>query len=161
MNKNKGFNIIEVAMSIMIVSIAIIMMVGIYTNIIKAQAKGIGKTVASSVAERIMQNIIANQISTIKATIKAHTAKNTTIDTPNNYKYELIGKDIINSNTYYYYTKIYPIGGKYFNETNILQVDVVVYYDLKEDITEEEIKNITDEKNSVRFSRLITFSDDD
>lgn len=152
MNKNKGFNIIEVAMSIMVISIAILMIMAIYTSIIKTQAKGVGKTVASSVAERIMQDIIANQIPTIKAKVKQNLATN--------YKYELTGKDIVNDNTYYYYSKIYPIGGTYFDDTNILQVDVVVFYELSDNITEEQIKTMTD-KNSVKFSRLITFSDDD
>ena len=49
MNKNRGFNIIEVAMSIMVISIAILMITAIYTNIIQAQAKGIGKTTIAKI----------------------------------------------------------------------------------------------------------------
>ena len=149
MNKNKGINIIELAMSIMIVSIAILMIIGIYTNIIRALAKGIGKTVASPVAERIMQDIANNKISEIKKKIDMNSE---TTD----YKYELIGKDIINDNIYYYYSTVYKINA----DTNLYQLDIVVYYNLNDNITEETIKKITDIQNSVKFSRLITFSDD-
>ena len=82
MNKNRGFNIIEVAMSIMIVSIAILMIIAIYTNIIQAQEKGIGKTVASAVAEKVMQKIIISHPTANKSST---------------------GKDFVNEQLYYYY----------------------------------------------------------
>lgn len=68
------------------------------------------------------------------------------------------GKDIVNGNVYYYHYKVNKVN----EDTNLYQVDVVVYYEIGDNITtEEEIKNITDVKNSVKFSRLITYSDDD
>lgn len=157
MNKNKGFNIIEVAMSIMIVSIAILMIVAIYTNIIKVQAKGLGKTIASSVAERVLQNIITNHISDIK--IKINNGSSSA-----DSKYELIGKDIVNSNVYYYYSAIYKSSNNSFKNTNIAKADVYVYWDLGENITKEKIINLTKQtyiENSVRFTRFVTFSEED
>ncbi len=160
MNKNKGFNIIEVAMSIMVISIAILMIMAIYTNIIKTQAKGIGKTVASSVAERVLQTIIQNNITGIKLKLLEGKKENSTLPS----KYELIGKDVINDNVYYYYSAIYKSSNKSFKNTSIAKVDVYVYWDLDENTTEADIRQLitqTDVKNSVRFSRLITFSEED
>lgn len=157
MKKNKGFNIIEVAMSIMIVSIAILMIIAIYTNIIKAQAKGIGKTVASSVAERALNTIITKHISDIK--IKINNGSSSA-----DSRYELIGKDVINNNTYYYYSAIYKSSNNSFKDTSIAKADVYVYWDLDENITKEKIINLTtqtDITNSVRFTRFVTFSEED
>ena len=136
MNKNKGFNIIEVAISIMITSVAILMIIAIYTNIIKAQAKGIGKTVASSVAERVLQDLASQK----------HL---------NNI--ENSGKDIVNENIYYYHYKVQKIN----TDTNLFQIDIVVYWDLGDDQTDEKIQSLTEVKNSVRFSRLVMISNND
>ena len=157
MNKNKGFNIIEVAVSIMIVSIAILMIIAIYTNIIKAQAQGVGKTIATSVAERVLQNIITNRISDIKVKIKQGSSSADS-------RYELVGKDVVNGNVYYYYSAIYKSSNNSFKDTNIAKADVYVFWDLGENKTKEEIKNLTtrtDIKNSVKFSRFVTFSEND
>ena len=157
MNKNKGFNIIEVAMSIMVISIAILMITAIYTNIIQVQAKGVGKTIASSVAERVLQNIITNHISDVK--IKINNGSSSA-----DSRYELIGKDIVNNNVYYYYSAIYKSSNNAFKDTSIAKADVYVYWDLGENTTETDIKQLTtqtDVKNSVRFSRFITFSEED
>lgn len=157
MNKNKGFNIIEVALSIMIVSIATLMIIAIYTNIIKAQSKGIGKTIATSVAERVLQNIITNHISDIKIKIKQNSSSADS-------RYELVGKDVVNGNVYYYYSAIYKSSNNSFKNTNIAKADVYVFWDLGENKTKEEITNLTtqtDIKNSVKFSRFVTFSEND
>lgn len=143
MNKHKGFNIIEVAMSIMVISVAILMIIAIYTNIIQAQAKGIGKTVASAVAEKVIQNII-----------NSHTTENK----------EDTGKHFVNEQLYYYYYKISPITNEINNDNKLLKIDVSVYWDLADNKTETYIKNLasqTDLKNSVKFSRLVMISSND
>ena len=143
MNKNKGFNIIEVAMSIMVISIAILMIIAIYTNIIQAQAKGIGKTVASAVAEKVIQNIINSHPTTNK---------------------ESTGKNFVNEKLYYYYYKIYPITDSPSGDNKLLKIDISVYWDLADNKTETDLKNLssqTDLKNSVKFSRLVMISSND
>ena len=152
MNKNRGFNIIEVAMSIMVISIAILMITAIYTNIIQVQAKGIGKSTASAIAERVLQRIITNNISSLKTIVKQNGSVS---------KSEETGKDLVNNNIYYYYSVIYNTS---FTGTNIAKVDVYVYWDLGDNKTEEEIIKLadkTDIKNSVKFSRLIMISDEE
>ena len=158
MNRQKGFNIIEVTVSMMITLIAILMIITIYTNIISAQAKGIWKSVSSSVAERVLQKSITNNISKIK--LRLLDGKGSTLPS----EFELIGKDVINGNVYYYYSKIYKSSNKSFKNTSIAKVDVCVYWNLGEQKTEDEIRKLTkleNVKNSVKFSRLITFSEED
>lgn len=158
MNRKKGFNIIEVTISMMITLIAILMIITIYTNIISAQAKGIGKSVSSSVAERVLQKIITDHLHDIK--LRLLDGKGSTLPS----KFELIGKDVINGNVYYYYSKIYKSSNKSFKNTSIAKADVYVYWNLGDQKTEQEIKDLVameNVKNCVKFSRLITFSDED
>ena len=152
MNKNRGFNIIEVAMSIMVISIAILMITAIYTNIIQAQAKGIGKTTATAIAERVLQRIITENISELKKAVKTNGSSS---------KYTKTGKDIINNDIYYYYSAIYNTN---FTGTNIVKIDVYVYWNLGDNKTTEEIINLADQtdiKNSVKFSRLFMISNEE
>ena len=151
MNKNRGFNIIEVAMSIMVISIAILMITAIYTNIIQAQAKGIGKTTATAIAERVLQKIITDNISELKTAVKKNGSSSKSVQT---------GKDLINNDIYYYYSAIYNTN---FTGTNIVKIDVYVYWNLGDNKTAEEIINLADQtdiKNSVKFSRLFMISND-
>ncbi len=135
----------------MIISTAILMIIAIYTTMIKAESKGVGKTIASSLATRVMQDIANKKISDIKIKMKANQS---------NIKETISGKDFVNDVPYYYYAEIYPVNGNYLKDTNLLQIDCTVSWDV-EATSETTLKNVVNEKNSVKFSRLIMITDND
>lgn len=148
MKQSKGFTILEVVISIAIISIAILSMIAMYISMMKSSSKGTEMTIASSLAERVATTIDKNKLSYIKLEQKSGNSKIQLYKT----------KDIINGKPYYCITELKTLTDDYFKNKSIIQINIFVFWNINTPELINSISNSQDmdtylETNKKKFMR--------
>ncbi len=120
MKNSKGFTILEVVISIAIISIAILSMIAMYISMMKSSSKGTEMTIATSISERVAGTIDKKILSEIKAEQKNGDKEIKIYKT----------KDIINGKPYYCITELKTLTDDYFKKKYIIELNVFVFWNI-------------------------------
>ncbi len=166
-SRNRGFSIVEVVLSIAIMSVTIVMVCAMYTFMMRVSQKGFNVSVGTNVADRLMNELASQKGSKL----------NTLLIENHLSGFRACGNELVGDSPYYYILEVKPLPNPY-SSRNIVRVDLVVFWwtdntfdaELAKGLSMNSISNFLSEvqnrtkKESIgflyrRFTRLVMISE--
>lgn len=125
----KGFSVVELVIGIAIVSVTLVMVLALYTHMMKASAKGIENTVSSTIAKDVLLSFdeyrsLENPDDALNWSVSLSPLKSL-----DGGKRVYSGSRVVNDNAYYYLLETTPFSlGDASGDADYVKADVAVFY---------------------------------
>ena len=154
--KRTGFSIVELLISIAIVSMVIVMVCILYSYMMKVSSKGVDISIGTQIAENKINEITSDESNeSLRKNISSVSSGNAYVTT---------GVDKTGNTDYYWLLKITSVSGTNYSKMNLFFVDVLVFWWADDSVsvtnTDGTVENKTLAQIATQFDSDDYFSDE-